>query len=73
MIKLYEVSFELESGNRLNVLMAAPSQDEAKRAAHDTLCHASEPKGVGDALRYCWRFDEITVREVTLTEERAAA
>lgn len=72
MIKLYEVRFELEDGSTLNVLMAAGSPDEAKTWAHTTLMKASEPRADRDALRYCWRFDEITVSEVTLTEDVAA-
>lgn len=68
MIKLYEVTFDLENTQRLSVLMAAGSPDEAKRAAHDTLCHAMEPKGIGDCIKYNWRFSEITVQEVTIKE-----
>lgn len=67
-IKLYEVRFDLESGSALNVLMAATTADEAKRFAADTLRQASEPRSDGDCLRYCWRYDEITVREVRVED-----
>lgn len=68
MIKLYEVRFELENGSTLNVLMAAGSPDEAKGWAADALRASAEPRADRDALRYCWRFDEITVREVEINE-----
>lgn len=68
MIRLYEVRFELENGSSLNVLMAAGSADEAKDFANSTLQAVSEPKGNGDCMRYCWKYDEITVREISLNE-----
>ena len=66
MIKLYEVCFELENSSRLYVLMVAGSADEAKKSAHDTLCAAAEPRNVGDAIQYNWRFGEITARVVEI-------
>lgn len=68
MIKLYEVIFELENGQYLNVLMAAGSADEAKHSAADTLRNVTAPRKPGDSIRYCWRPYEITVREVSLAE-----
>lgn len=68
MIKLFEVRFELENGSTLSVLMAAGTAEEAKRFAADTLRATAEPRADRDALRYCWRYDEITVREVEINE-----
>jgi len=63
----YEVSFPLDSGYTLNMVIAAPNEAEAKSKAHDVLATACEPYGAGDAMRHGWRFDEITVRPVTIS------
>ena len=60
----YEITFHLESGYDLNMLVAAGTAETAKKQAHIILGTACEPKGVGDVMKFNWRFDEITVRQV---------
>jgi hypothetical protein len=72
MIRLYEVRFHLENGSALNVLMAAGSADEAKGFAHSTLQAASRPVGSMSVITATWKWDEITVTEVSITELQPA-
>lgn len=68
MIKLYEVKFDLDNGQTLSMLVAGGSAGEAKGAAHSILIAASEPRGIGDAIKFNWRWDEITASEVIISE-----
>jgi hypothetical protein len=72
MIKLYEVRFYLEDGSTLHVLRAAGSAEEAKGSAHSTLQSASRAVGPNSVVAANWKWDEITVSEVSLTNEQPA-
>lgn len=63
-MQTFQVTFPLDSGYHLNVLMAAPNEATAKVAADKVLRTACEPRNVGDVMAFCWRFDEITVQPI---------
>lgn len=62
----YEVSFPLESGYVLNIIIASPGPEAAKAGAHKMLRTAAEPKGEGDVIRFCWRLDDVTVKPINV-------
>lgn len=63
-MQLYEVQFPLEAGNYLNMLMTAPDVHTAIANATKVLRLASEPRHVGDVIKYNWDADEITATRV---------
>ena len=67
-IKLYEVAAPLESTQTLHVNVAAANPDQACDIVHDMLTVVSEPRSVGDAIKFNWRRNDMAASEITAFE-----
>lgn len=64
-MELYLVNFELESGLRLSLLVAAPDVHAAIKDGNRIIRDVAEPRNAGDVMRYCFDSSEVTAEHVT--------